>query len=151
MPVYKLRMSDGEREFYGTLQSDSGVIDYRPGDDPISVRKSPGRTKYEGITLERGVTQDSSFSNWASAVAASASGSEVPSKNFRKSIFLEFSEEAGQAIARYDIQGSSLTERQLVPPGGVTLHNLLRRDGKTVEEKLWQILEETLKRLSHRS
>ena len=144
-------MSDGEREFYGTLQSDSDVVDYRAGDDPTSVHKSPGRTKYDGITLERGVTQDSSFSNWASAVSASASGWEVPSKSFRKGIFLEFSDEAGQATVRYDIQGSSLTEHQLMPPGGVILHNLLRRDGKTVEEKLGQIVEETLKRLSQRS
>ena len=153
MHKYKLRMWDGERESFGNLEmglgSESDVIDYREGDNPISVRKITGLRKYTNITLKRGVTQNSALSAWAAAVAGStSSGSEVPSHSYRGS--LELSDEAGQPIVRFSIHGSSLTEHQLMPPGGVILHNLHLRDGKTVEEKLWEILEESLSRLSRR-
>jgi phage tail-like protein len=149
MHKYKLRIWDGQREYFGNLQmgSDSDVSDYRAGDDnPISVRKLTGLRKYTNITLKRGFTEDSGFAAWAAAVGAStSSGSEVPLHGYRSS--LELSDEAGQPIVRYSIHGSSLTVHQLVPPGGVILHNLHLRDGKTVEEKLWEILEESLSRL----
>jgi len=150
MHKYKLRMWDGQRESFGSLQigpgSDGNVSDYRAGDSPISVRKLPGRTKYDEITLDRGVTHDSAFTNWAAAVAAStSSGSAVPSHRS-----LELSDESGQPVLRYNIHGGSLTVRQLVPPGGVILHNLQLRDGKSLEEKLLEILEDSLSRLSRR-
>ena len=139
MHKYKLRMWDGLRESFD-------VIDYRDGDDSTSPHKLPGRTKYDGITLERGVTQDSTFANWAAAVAGStSSGSEVPGRSFRGS--LELTDEAGQPIIRYSIRGSSLSEHQLMPPGGVILHNLNLRDGKTADQKLWELMEESLNRL----
>ena len=148
MYKYKLRMWDGERESFGNLQFglglDSNIIDYREGDNPISVRKITGLRKYTNITLKRGVTPDSAFAAWAAAVSTS-SGSEVPSHSYRGS--LELSDEAGQPVVRYSIHGSSLIEHQLMPAGGVILHNLHLRDGKTVEEKLWKILAESLSRL----
>jgi len=151
MHKYKLRMWDGQGEYFGNLQtdlvSDSNVIHYRDGDSPISVRKLTGLRKYTNITLKRGFTQDSALAAWAAEVVAStSSGSEVPSPRF-----LELSDEAGQPIIRYRFHGSSLTEHQLVPPGGLILHNLHLRDGKTAEEKLWEILEESLSRLSRQS
>jgi len=149
MHKYKLRIWDGQREYFGNLQmgSDSDVVDYREGDDdPISVRKLTGLRKYTNITLKRGYTQDSSaFSAWAAAVAGStSSGSGAPSHSFHGS--LELSDEAGRPIVRFSVHGSSLTEHQLISPGGVTLHHLDLRNGKTVEEKLWEILEESLSR-----
>ncbi|HLN03566.1 MAG TPA: phage tail protein [Bryobacteraceae bacterium] len=153
MHKYKLRMWDGEQESFGNLQtslgSDSNVIDYQQGDNPISVRKLTGLTKYTNITLKRGFTQDSAFAAWAAAVAGStSSGSEVPLHSYRSS--LELSDEAGQPIVRYTVHDGWVSEQQLMPPGGVVLHSLHLRDGKTVEEKLWEILEESLSRLSHR-
>src|SRR5271157_750996 len=50
----------------GALKRSSDVIEYKQGGDPIS-RKGLGRTKYEPITIERGVTQDLDFVNWANA------------------------------------------------------------------------------------
>ena len=73
----------------------------------------------------------------------------MPSHGYRSS--LELSDEAGQPVVRYNIHGSSLTEHQLIPHGEVILHNLHLRDGKTVEEKLWAILEESLSRVGRRS
>src|SRR2546426_3365622 len=44
------------------------VVEHREGGDPSASRKSPGRTRYEPITLERGVTHDAEFEKWANKV-----------------------------------------------------------------------------------
>ncbi len=48
------------------LKQTTEVIEHREGGDPSTVRKSPGRSKHEPITLERGVTHDPAFQQWAS-------------------------------------------------------------------------------------
>ena len=71
---------------------------HREGGDPSSSRKSPGRTEYEAITLERGVTHDTEFEQWANKVwnFGSGSGAEVSLEDFRKDIIIEMYNEAGQ-------------------------------------------------------
>jgi phage tail-like protein len=50
------------------LKHSTDVVEHREGGDPSTSRKSPGRRKYEGITLERGVTHDTEFEKWANKV-----------------------------------------------------------------------------------
>src|SRR6201993_5014614 len=73
------------------LKRSTEVVEHREGGDPSSSRKSPGRTKYEAITLERGVTHDKEFEQWANKVwnFGSGLGAEVSLKDFRKNIILE--------------------------------------------------------------
>jgi phage tail-like protein len=52
------------------LTSSHEVVKHRAGGDPGSSRRSPGRNKFEPITLERGVTQDTGFANWAQSSAS---------------------------------------------------------------------------------
>jgi len=92
------------------LKRSTEVADYRAGLDPGVVRKIPGQTKYEPITLERGVTHDKDFEQWANKVwayshaAASKSPEDIVSlKDFRKNIVIELFNEAGQAVIRYNI------------------------------------------------
>ena len=40
------------------LKRTTEVVEHREGGDPSTVRRSPGQTKYEPITLERGVTHE---------------------------------------------------------------------------------------------
>jgi phage tail-like protein len=58
----------GISKVVGGLKRTTEVIEWREGGDPSMSRKSPGKTKYEAITLERGVTHDKEFSQWASKV-----------------------------------------------------------------------------------
>ena len=51
-----------------TLKRATEVVKHREGGDPSSSRKSPGRTEYDAITLERGVTHDLEFERWANKV-----------------------------------------------------------------------------------
>src|SRR6187455_1113827 len=80
------------------LKRTTEVVKHREGGDPSSSRKSPGRTEYEAITLERGVTHDKEFENWASKVwkFGNGRGSEVSLKTFRKDITIDVYNEAGQ-------------------------------------------------------
>ena|SRR5215472_3935303 len=73
------------------LKRTTEVIEHREGDDPSTSRKSPGRTKYEPITLERGVTQDTEFEEWANKVwqLGAGPGAEVSLKDFRKDITMD--------------------------------------------------------------
>ncbi len=52
----------------GSLKRTTEVVKHREGGDPSSSRKSPGRTEYEAITLDRGVTHDKEFEQWANKV-----------------------------------------------------------------------------------
>ena len=56
------------------------MVKHREGGDPSTSRKSPGRTEFDAITLERGVTQDAEFEPWANKVWRMA---EDPAPNRR--------------------------------------------------------------------
>jgi phage tail-like protein len=81
------------------------VVKHREGGDPSSSRKSPGRTEYEAVTLERGVTHDPEFERWANKVwnFGSGLGAEVSLADFRKDITVEVYNEAGQLAIAYKL------------------------------------------------
>ncbi len=81
------------------------VVIYREGGDPNASRKSPGRTEYEPIILERGLTHDRSFEDWASKVwcLGAGLGAEVSLADFRKDIVIELYNEAGQLVMAFRV------------------------------------------------
>ena len=93
------------------------VVLHRAGGDPSTTRKSPGRTEYDPITLERGVTQDLEFETWANKVwqLGGALGAEVSLRDFRKDISLELYNEAGQLVLAYRIYRCWVSEYQALP------------------------------------
>jgi phage tail-like protein len=92
-------------------------VKHREGGDPSSTRKSPGRTEYEAITLERGVTHDLEFEQWASKVwnFKAGLGSESSLKDFRKDMIIELYNEAGQLVISYKIYRCWVSEYQAMP------------------------------------
>lgn len=101
----------------GGLKKTTEVVKHRNGGDPSSSRKSPGRTEFEAITLERGVTHDIAFEQWANKVwnYGSGLGAEVSLKDFRKDIILELYNEAGQLAISYNIYRCWVSEYQAMP------------------------------------
>lgn len=99
------------------LKRTTEVVTHREGGDPSSSRKSPGRTEYEAITLERGVTHDPEFEKWANKVwnYGSGLGSEVSLKDFRKNIIIEVYNEAGQKAMAYNVFRCWVSEFQSIP------------------------------------
>lgn len=101
----------------GALKRTTEVVDWREGGDNSTVRKSPGQTKYEAITLERGVTHDQEFEQWVNKVwnYGSGLGSEVSLADFRKDILIELYNEAGQLVKSYRVYRCWVSEYQALP------------------------------------
>ena len=99
------------------LKRTTEVVKHREGGDPSTTRKSPGRTEYEAITLERGVTHDTEFERWSNRVwnFGSGLGSEVALQSFRKDLILEFYNEAGQLAIAYKVYRCWVSEYQALP------------------------------------
>jgi phage tail-like protein len=87
------------------LKRTTEVVKHREGGDPSSTRKSPGRTEFEAITLERGVTHDPEFEKWANKVWSFGAGlgAETSLKDFRKDVIIELYNEAGQVVIAYRV------------------------------------------------
>ncbi len=99
----------------GALKRTTEVVKHREGGDPSTSRKSPGRTEYEAITLERGVTHDPEFEAWASKVWRPAKDSEISLNDFRKNITIELYNEAGQKVLAYNVFRCWVSEYQALP------------------------------------
>ena len=96
----------------GGLKRSSDVIEYKEGGNTI-IRKGLGRTKYEPITLERGVTHDKDFEDWANSAQVLDKGAASQSlKNLRKELRIELLNEAGQAVHRYILHNCWVSEFQ---------------------------------------
>lgn len=101
----------------GMLKRSTEVVEHRVGGDPSTVRKSPGQTSYDPITLERGVTHDTEFEKWANKVwnFGSGLGAEVSLGDFRKDIIIEMYNEAGQLVLAYKVYRCWVSEYQALP------------------------------------
>src|SRR5262245_4989380 len=95
------------------LKRTTEVIKHREGGDPSSSHKSPGRTEYEAITIERGVTHDPEFEKWANESGLAAV--EVTPQDFRKDIVLEIYDEAGRLALAYKVFRCWVSEYQVLP------------------------------------
>ena len=101
----------------GALKRSTEMVEHREGGDPSTSRKSPGRTKFESVTLERGVTHDTEFEKWANKVwnFGAGLGSEVSLADLRKDIIIEVYNEAGQLALAYKVFRCWVSEYQALP------------------------------------
>jgi phage tail-like protein len=99
------------------LKRTTEVIEYREGGDQSTTFKAPGRTKYDAITLERGVTHDTEFETWAGKVwlIDQGLGRESSLQDFRRNIYVALLNEAGQKVLAYNIWHCWVSEYQAFP------------------------------------
>jgi phage tail-like protein len=99
------------------LRRTTEVIRHREGGDPSTSRKCPGLTEFAPITLERGITHDLEFENWANKVWSLGAdlGAEVSLKDFCKDIVLELYNETGQVVLAYKIYRCWVSEYEILP------------------------------------
>jgi phage tail-like protein len=102
------------------LKRTTEVVKFRDGGDESTSRKSPGRTEFAPITLERGVTHDTDFEQWANKVwdygnAQARKDKEVSLQDFRKNIQIDVFNEAGQKVLSYWIYRCWVSEYQALP------------------------------------
>jgi len=134
------------------LKRTTEVVRHRNGGDPSSSRKSPGRTEYDAITLERGVTQDKEFEQWASKVwhLGAGLGAESSLKDFRKDMIIEVYNEAGQLVLAYKVYRCWVSEYQALPDfdanaNAVAIQHLkLENEGWERDAEVAEVAEPTL-------
>ena len=119
---FKFRVKWGGRYVAGiskvsAMKRTTEVVEHREGGDPSVSRRSPGRTSFEAITLERGVTHDIDFEQWANKVwnYGAGLGAEISLRDFRKDLVIDFFNEAGQLAISYRIFRAWVAEYQALP------------------------------------
>lgn len=99
----------------GAIKRESDVIEYKEGGNAI-ILKGLGRTKYDPITLERGVTQDPDFATWANYAQVLDHGAPNTSlANLRREVAIVLLNEEAQPVIRYLVHRAWVSEYQALP------------------------------------
>ena len=97
------------------LKRTTEPVTHREGGDPSHARVSPGTTKFEAITLDRGVTHDPEFEKWANLVYSTDGDAAISLKNFRKDLIIELLNEQGTVAKAYKVYRCWVSEYQALP------------------------------------
>jgi len=97
------------------LKKTTEVTEWREAGDASTEHKLPGKTKYEAITLDAGLTHDPTFETWANLVNNFQGDASMSLKNFRKDILLDMFNEAGEKVMSYKIYRCWVSEYQALP------------------------------------
>lgn len=97
------------------LRKTTETTDWREGGDPSGSRKLPGKTSYEAITLEAGVTHDTAFEAWANLVNNYQGDAAMSLKNFRKDITIDVFNLQGSKVLSYNVYRCWVSEYQALP------------------------------------
>lgn len=97
------------------LKKTTESTDWREAGDPSTSRKLPGKTSYEAITLEAGVTHDTTFEDWANLVNNFQGDSSMSLKNFRKDITIDVFNLQGMKALSYNVHRCWVSEYQALP------------------------------------
>ncbi|MEM9446429.1 MAG: phage tail protein [Verrucomicrobiota bacterium] len=117
---YKFRVKQNNNTVMGVskvspLRRTTEVVTHREGGENSTDHKSPGRTTYEGVTMERGVTQDKEFANWANQVHPYDGDLLMDLENYKKELTLEVLNERGDIVLRYFLHDCWVSEFTAVP------------------------------------
>lgn len=99
----------------GALKKTTEVATWREGGDPSTSRQLPGKTKFDALTMEAGVTHDTTFEDWANLVHNYKGDAAMSLKNFRKDITIDVFNEANQKVLSYNVYRCWVSEYQALP------------------------------------
>jgi phage tail-like protein len=99
----------------GALKRSTEMVEFREAGENITSRKLPGKTKYDAVTLEAGVTYDTAFSDWANLVNDFASHSITSLGEFRKNVTVDVFNEAGVLSLSYNLYRAWVADYQALP------------------------------------
>jgi phage tail-like protein len=85
------------------LKRTTDVVSHREGGDISTQRHSPGRSNFDPITLERGITFDREFEKWANLVYSTEGDGAVSLAHFRKDIRIEVLNAQGDAVLAHNV------------------------------------------------
>ena len=97
------------------LKKTTEMTDWREAGDPSTGRKLPGKTSYDAVTLEAGVTHDTAFEDWANLVNNFQGDGAMSLLNFRKDITIDVFNLGGQKVLSYNVFRCWVSEYQALP------------------------------------
>lgn len=97
------------------LKRSTQTVGFREGGSISQPVISPGKTEYEPITLERGITHDTEFEDWANQVFSVDGDAAVSLKNLRKDVRIELYNLSGQLVIAYNLFRCWVSEFQALP------------------------------------
>jgi len=96
------------------LKRTTEVVKHRAGGDS-GESKSPGRTSYDAVSMERGLTHDPEFEAWANKIHSWAGDPAMDLAHFKKELTLEVLNEKGQVAFRYHLHDAWVSEFTAIP------------------------------------
>src|ERR1700682_6547578 len=99
----------------GGLKRTTELVEFREAGENITSRKMPGKTSYQAVTLEAGLTYDTAFQDWANLVHAFASHAITSLSDFRKNVTVDVFNEAGVKAISYNLYRCWVAEYQALP------------------------------------
>lgn len=99
----------------GALKRSTEMTEWREAGENITSRKLPGKTSYQPVTLEAGVTYDTAFEDWANVVNDFATHSITNLQDFRKNVTVDVFNEAGVKALSYNLYRAWVSEYQALP------------------------------------
>jgi phage tail-like protein len=98
-----------------SLKRTTELVKHREGGENSTDHKSPGRTSYDAVTMERGITHDAEFENWANLIHPYGGDASMDLVNYKKELTLEVLNERGQVAKRYFLHNCWVSEFAAVP------------------------------------
>jgi phage tail-like protein len=117
---FKFRIRFGNQYVAGVnkcsaLKKTTEMTEWREGGDPSHSRKLVGKTSYDAITLEQGVTHDTEFEDWANLVNNFQGDAEMSLKGFRRDITIEVNNLQGDVVMAFHVYRCWVSEYQALP------------------------------------
>ena len=119
------------------LKRTTEVVKHRDGGDNSTDHKSPGRTTYDSITMERGLTHDPEFELWANKVHPYAGDAAMDLANYKKELTLEMMNEKGHVVFRYFLHFCWISEFTALPELNANA-NALAIESLKIELEGWE-------------
>lgn len=98
-----------------SLSRSTEPVTHREGGDPNSSRLTPSTWSFEPITLERGITHDPEFEDWANLIYSVEGDAAMSLKNFRKDVIIRLHNEQGTPVKAFKIYRCWVSEYQALP------------------------------------
>ncbi len=97
------------------LSRHTETILHREDSFPSHMITSPGLTTFEPITLQRGITHDTTFENWADMSFSQQGDQAMSLKNFRKNMLIKLFNQQGTPVLTYMVYRCWVAEYQALP------------------------------------
>jgi len=97
------------------IKRSTEVIEWREAGGPSVVRKLPGRTKFEPVTLESGLTHDLEFATWADLVNTPQGDAAMSLRNYRKEVTVEVLNLQATKVMSFILHRAWVAEFQALP------------------------------------